>query len=90
MSEFKGTKGSWKCYRKTNEHKAECVITDTQEVICYIPYFYNDYSEANAKLISCAPEMLDMLKRAYENLNGYCPEKIFDEIEQLIKKATEL
>jgi hypothetical protein len=39
---------------------------------------------------SCAPEMLDMLKRAYENLNGYCPEKIFYEIEQLIKKATEL
>ena len=93
--EFKGTKGKWYCYRKTDQHKIEYVITESQEIICDLPHFCNNNSDANAKLISCAPEMLEMLekivdaqfnpKKSLANLNSE-----ISKAEQLIKKATEI
>jgi len=77
MSEFKGTRGDVKYYKKTN------CPTRLE-------------AEANAKLIACAPLMLDMLIKINnfiienENINykvRLLSREVFD-IKQLIKKAT--
>jgi hypothetical protein len=93
--EFKGTKGEWvSMILDISDFKQVCVGKDKGKAICHLWFEFDEgiteEVKANAKLISCAPEMLEMLIKAYENLNGYCPEKIFEEIEQLIKKATEI
>jgi len=88
--EFKGTKGKWYCYKKTDQHKIECIITDTQDVICDLPYYCNDYSDANAKLISCAPEMLDMLIKMKEAMEYLQVKPLVYDLKKLIKKATEI
>ena len=85
MSEFKGTKGKWFCYRKTESHKIEEIRTETGQLICTIPFFIEE-SEANAQLMSCAPEMLEML----EDIKDYLGSDKRLLAEQLIKKATEL
>ena len=46
--------------------------------------------EANALLISKAPEMLDMLNKVVLKLKGNGFPSLQNEIEQLIKEATEL
>jgi len=45
-------------------------------------------NEANAKLIACAPEMLDMLKFVTLNLPMISNKELINEIEELITKAT--
>lgn len=73
----------WKCYRKTDEHKIESVFDEKGLKVCDIHYCLNEESEANAKLISCAPEILEMLQKIS---NGII---VMDrDIDQLIKKAT--
>jgi len=78
MSEFKGTKEEWlvsNCLVFANDY--------FQTHIALIPDSYNtEIKQANAKLISCAPEMLEMLERVL-TAKFSC-----DEIKQLIKKAT--
>ena len=60
--EFKGTKSKWYINRFGN------VVTENEEV-AYMPSLTNkEYKEANALLISKAPEMLDMLEELCENL----------------------
>ena len=65
--EFKGTKGDWyKTYRNGSWliQDYDCYIEDSKGCIAEV-YWFNDgldTAEANAKLISCAPEMLEMLK----------------------------
>jgi hypothetical protein len=92
--EFKGTKGKWEVDKYNNVFSKYqlpiAVVYDGSTAHNSFKESNKDICKANAKLISCAPEMLDMLIKSYENLNGYCPEKIFEEIEQLIKKATEI
>ena len=66
--EFKGTSGDWKCYRKTDKHKIEQVRVGA-EIICHVPIFMNEHSEANAKLIASAPELLEISKKARTALN---------------------
>jgi len=99
MSKFKGTKGEWEI--KYSESKDAFNIVGTivggHYKIARIPYLVTkslievnrrekQEAEANAKLISCAPEMLEMLIK----LNNFCTMKIEDrnELEELIKKAT--
>jgi len=88
MSEFKGTKREW-------EARGNFVynINKTHEIASIITYNNNqEEKEANAKLIACAPEMLDMLKNVkeyLENITGkHLSKPLANEIEQLIKKAT--
>lgn len=57
--------------------------TEQQRIDCNIE------QQANAKLISCAPEMLEMLIKAKNTLKDVYDCNV-EEIEQLIKKATEL
>lgn len=89
-NQFKGTKGNW------HLTDWETVVDEQGFGVCQ-EYGINNGSKwlANAALISCAPEMLEMLKfiydavdwstEAWENNAG---QKHKSEMEQLIKKAT--
>lgn len=83
--EFKGTKGKWEvqghplCYWE--------VVSET-DLICVTA---GEEAEYNAQLISCAPEMLEMLiKVINEHKTDRQSWSTILEIEQLIKKATEI
>lgn len=87
MSEFKGTKGKWVLL--TGYKSCGVSIGNRSTMV-----FSNDFDEdkSNALLISKAPEMLEMLQKILEinkhhNFNGHL---INEQIEQLIKQATEL
>lgn len=106
MSEFKGTKGKWmQSHRKRPDSKkgyySTQVYTGDGETIATIHWYpkpiennvIGTYRDANALLISKAPEMLEML----ENINEYLladgslkAHSYQQEVEQLIKQATEL
>ena len=82
MNEFKGTKGEW-------EIKDSTKIVVGKQPICDTWYFGKiniEEAKCNAKLIACAPDMLELLIR----LSDFEPLPGSKEIEQLIKKATEL
>ncbi|AZA49765.1 hypothetical protein EG346_16960 [Chryseobacterium carnipullorum] len=93
--EFKGTKGNW-----TQKHGD--VYSDIQEgddAICDVYKYNTEEGEANALLISKAPEMLEMLKQIsktaekiweIEQDSPFFDEIDFAEIDDLIKEATEL
>jgi hypothetical protein len=81
--EFKGTKGKWisKCLFNN-----WLIVHEESDNIIQI-----SENKANAQLISCAPEMLEMLEKC-ENWIASCNENagILNELEQLIKKATDI
>ena len=90
--EFKGTKGRWEINRWGN-------VFGENEEVAYMPSLTpKKEKEANALLISKAPEMLEMLK----NINNYIENnrdknymielmrREFYQLEQLIKEATEI
>ena len=81
MSEFKGTKGKWKILK--NEFYSEIRIEESMLSICAINKKAKEHL-ANAKLIACAPEMLEMLI----DIKDYLGSDKRQEVEQLIKKAT--
>lgn len=84
-NEFKGTKGKWIV---DTEHPSIYSTSEEGNIICDAPVEWELSMEkwgANAKLIACAPEMLEMLKEIDEcgyDFGGW------DKLEQLIKKAT--
>ena len=96
--EFKGTKDKWVVTpalgTKDNGKPVFFYIEDQNQMsIAYtIQNKYNGVSEeqeiANAKLISKAPEMLDML--LYLLFYELVKEDVVDEVKQLIKEATEI
>ncbi len=94
--EFKGTKGKWEVMDASRFAVPFIVFNDNDETIfqCYNTKQGND-AQANALLISKAPEMLEMLKNYLADLNNIIPSsdaqrsRIYD-IEQLIKEATEI
>jgi hypothetical protein len=82
--EFKGTKAPWSI-EEVNVFYFE-VIGDN-EVVCEINSPHED-GKANAQLISCAPNMLEMLQYfVNENMLSITGEEMAIE---LIKKATEI
>lgn len=77
--EFKGTKKFNVTYHTTSVFPYKYVVSDIQETV--------EEAEANALLISKAPEMLEMLNRILQiNFN----DEIQKEIKQLIKEATKI
>lgn len=100
MSEFKGTKGEW-IYRETvtssnNGVEKIGVFNKNKQgffdkSVCSITVYDSlNESEANAKLIACAPEMLEMLEDVlYAYDMGTLEYVNFESIKTLIKKATE-
>lgn len=81
--EFKGTKGKW--FTKLGEVYSE--LAEDDELICEFHNYSSKEVQANAILISKAPEMLEMLKKlvdTYELLG------MSNQVKQLIKEATEI
>lgn len=86
--EFKGTKGKW-----TVDIAEDKVRKEDGNLIC-VCYHTNiinkEESKYNAKLISCAPEILDMLKEISEEMKNEGYPEILSKVNNLIKKATEI
>jgi len=86
--EFKGTSGLW-------EFDKYCVSTKEEvmgNIICESPSWSeasNANWKANAKLISKAPEMLEMLKDILDS-NQLDEHFLYMEIETLIEEATKI
>lgn len=96
MSEFKGTKSKWDIFRQDNDIYIE--TESGNAAICSIVGGVGlEQDEANALLISKALKMLEMLKIARDKFldlkhDKNLPElqEIQDQIEQLIKEATQI
>jgi Holliday junction resolvase len=84
--EFKGTKGKWyvsKAHKTINDEKGFGIAQENG-------HRNSNEWDANALLISKAPEMLEMLieiKNQIEDGRNYITK---EDIEQLIKQATEI
>jgi len=99
--EFRGTKGEWITETYTSENGRETTIvcntdynserTDIHIRFSAIEETEKQTNRANALLISKAPEMLAMLKkvRFYAEFDSMRLD-LYNEIEQLIKEATDL
>lgn len=84
MSEFKGTKGTWKRVKLegTEFYTARNEIHYGEDGECIAEFVHDDY---DALLISKAPEILEFLIEHYQYLRLDHQEKA----KQLIKQATE-
>jgi hypothetical protein len=93
MSEFKGTKGKWTSF-KPQDGNGFVYVNNEYLTTGTIATCYGDGEEpqANALLISKAPEMLEMLKKLVERLeeNDLGRLNAVSQAKQLIKEATEL
>jgi hypothetical protein len=89
MSEFKGTQGKWTSL-KPQDGNGFVYVNNEYLTTGTIATCYGDGEEpqANALLISKAPEMLEMLERIISS--EMTPLAIRKQAEQLIKEATEL
>lgn len=83
MTNFKGTKGKWQFVRYEKTFTIETFGITNWTILQTITNEPQD--EANAKLIACAPEMLEMLI----NVKDYLGSDNRWLVEQLIKKATD-
>ena len=94
--EFKGTKGKWNYENGTYLENTMFFSFNNGEVIKVSNINYNDEAteetEANALLISKAPEMLEMIKLLIDRLeeNDLKELSAVKRAKQLIKEATEL
>jgi hypothetical protein len=90
-SKMSYTKGEWKIRRTENYITVVHDISHTEvEPVCHL--FDNPNAQANAHLISAAPELLEACKKAYESLllsakEGTPQYKLLDELQQAINKA---
>jgi hypothetical protein len=89
--EFKGTKNNWSVTEiKKGLGEGIHISCGKKFFLCKInkheDCFTIEEAKANAQLISCAPEMLEML----EDVKDYLGSDVREKVEQLIKKATEI
>lgn len=101
MKEFKGTKNGWKLVKDKSSNgligvKKAFAIDDTTEewAVCAVwrdVGLHEDEAEANAKLISAAPELLKALQDLYECVDIEkelpLPITLRKQVEKAIKKA---
>jgi hypothetical protein len=97
--EFKGTKGKWECIF-TSDLKRAIRTNGGILMTFWKPMRYSNQDEryelelketqANQLLCSKAPEMLEMLNKVCKKLKGNGFPMLQEEIEQLIKEATEI
>ena len=88
MSEFKGTKGKW----EVSENSSTLSTIDKKDFItCWVFPPEKEEAQANALLISKAPEMLEMLEEliSANPMHDGWHEKIL-KAKQLIKESTQL
>ena len=90
MSEFKGTDCKWEFIQNKEFPTLHEIWSDSKSIFTRGTYIartcYAPSSEYNALLISKAPEMLEMLN----DIKDYLGSDKRQEVEQLIKEATEL
>lgn len=89
MYNFKGTKGKW--YRNTDSRIVSSVYSINKESLIHISGKCTEEKQANAQLISCAPEMLYFINRISAEMlrNDFVlDEKWYEQAQQIIKKAT--
>jgi hypothetical protein len=84
MNNTKFTKGEW------FSSYTEVISMPTQTKIGNISGNSYEEAKANALLISKSPEMLEMLKELKDRLEYYNDTVSVNEIEQLIKEATDI
>lgn len=99
MSEAKFAKGNWKVFNSGSQFAVGPLSSDNDQsygmmnVVSWIEkfdYFTEEQSEANAHLISAAPEMYDILDEIikYSKTNGdYLLPVCVEELESLLAKA---
>jgi len=98
MSEFKGTKGKWEYMPFTEDSNGYISIDIPMGIITvyngHFPFNMTEdkekcveISESNAKLIACAPEMLEFINSVA--LSENTPSEYRKAAKRLIKKATE-
>lgn len=90
--EFKGTKGTWEVeYVAGEEFMRSSVNNGSIDVWADVNDVSIEEANANALLISKAPEMLEMLNYLVKKHNEHLiTNKDIDEAKQLVKEATEL
>jgi len=88
--EFKGTKKDWYFFENETENGSFFKVTTTTESVCNITTRDGKRAEANAKLVSCAPEMLELLEEFTIDCDGYDLDYLVDKAKELIQKATTL
>jgi hypothetical protein len=91
MSKFKGTQGKWTSF-KPQDGNGFVYVNNEYLTTGTIATCYGDGEEpqANAILMSKAPEMLEMLNKIAPTLARYGEMEQHKEVMQLIKEATEL
>jgi len=82
MTNFKGTKGKWVFDKTPEKYELKHIVFDDNQ----FAVVQGKDREANALLISKAPEMLEML----EEVKSYLSYNLRSKVDQLIKEATEL
>lgn len=93
MKDLKHTKGDWKI-KKINGRflkvESNGIIISELESIMLPMYPTPEGMEANAKLISAAPELLEALQVCYRSLLTYGSHPIIEkQVEKALKKALE-
>ncbi len=95
MNEFKGTKGKWQ--QSILRDRTFGIVNESNDIVCESPSFRKGFEnwEANALLISKAPEMLEMLNSIVENYksgneDNFIMSNLIDKSEKLIKESTEI
>lgn len=83
--ERKYSKGKWEVFYNENGYATSI---RSNHHICVMRTHDKQECNANAKLISAAPDMLDVLE-SIENDNNQIPEFMWIKIKDVIKKATE-
>ena len=87
MTNFKGTKGKWQFVRYEKTFTIETFGITNWTILQTITNEPQD--ESNAKLIACAPEMLEMLESLINESDDIIHPEIKKDILNLIKKATD-
>ena len=87
--EFKGTKEKWEVFTDSYTNEITIYPSDSTVAICSMANIY-ERNKYDALLISKAPEMLEMLQKIKIMCDHLKIAHISQEIEQLIKEATEL
>jgi hypothetical protein len=90
--EFKGTKGKWESVEIENDKGSYWKVYGGETSICNIITRNMNSAQANALLISKAPEMLETLIELRTGFEGWdrLPPYIQEKIHYLIKEATQL
>jgi hypothetical protein len=89
--EFKGTKGPWRAVNNgphwNNKSIENWEIQWSEDGECVVDHVYDKY---DALLISKAPEMLEMLVEIHEQMEDGRTYITKEDIQKLIKSATEI